>query len=95
MFQSAQLVLDVFGRPIFVLPADIQQGQSISLRVNNKHLDFIAGTKHIGHIENLTTEILALVALQKNIGIIAWPDDTKPCPSSLTHVANVEAQVNG
>ena len=91
MFHSAQMVLDVFGRPIFVLPVNLPK-EGCHIKVSDTALDFMVATDCIGHIEQLDPTILALVAIQKTVGIIVYPENSDtPCPSYLTHVAKVEA----
>lgn len=92
MFHSAQLILDVFGRPVFVLPVDLPR-EGCHLRVSEGAIDFAVGQKDIGHIDIEDPALLALVAMQKTVGIIAWPEESRvPCPDRLTHTATVEAR---
>lgn len=91
MFHSAQLILDVFGRPVFVLPVNLPK-EGCHLRVSDKAIDFAVGKNDIGHIDIEDPALITLVAMQKTVGIIAWPEDSKaPCPDRLTHTATVEA----
>ncbi len=95
MFRSAQMILDVFGKPVFVLPVDLPK-EGCHIRVSDTSLDFAADSMDIGHIEGLDPILLALVSQQKTIGIIAWPENSPhPCPSCLTHTATVEVHFHG
>ena len=89
MFNTVQLVLDIFGRPVFVVPEEMSS-KDCEVVVNDLSVEFFSAAKKIGEVENIPVEILALAAMQDKVGIIAWDDaKTKECPSELTHVARV------
>lgn len=89
MFDTVQYILDVFGRPVFVLPQEVKSDKC-DVAVYHDCIEFFAEQNKIGRVDNIAPEILALVASQNQVGLIAWDDiKTKKCPSSLTHVAHV------
>ncbi len=92
MFHSAQMVLDIFGKPVFVLPVELPK-DGCHLKVGDRAIDFMVNEDRIGQVSDIDPAILALVASQKTVGIIVYPENSsKPCPKHLTHIATVEAQ---
>jgi hypothetical protein len=89
MFESVQIVIDVFGRPIFVVPFDLP-AEGCRVAVTEEALDFMAGTQQVGHVDKVDSAVLLLVAQQKEVGLIAWPSEEVPCPDHLTHIAVVQ-----
>lgn len=92
-FQSAEVILDKFGRPIFVLPEELPEGECL-LQLHDGFIDFTIGGRTIGHLENLMPELVALVHLQPQVGLIVYADESKPCPDHLTHVARVNSHLS-
>lgn len=91
-FQSAEVILDAYGRPVFVLPEELPPGEC-QIHVHDESLDFTVNGQKIGHLGDVTPELLVLVHLQPKIGLIVYADTTKPCPSTLTHVATVTSHL--
>jgi hypothetical protein len=89
MFQTVQIVMDVFGRPIFVVPVALPASGCL-IQVGDEALEFLDGDRRLGRISDVAPEILALVAAQAEVGLISYPENSRePCPDSLTHIASV------
>jgi len=95
MFENIELILDVFGRPVFVLPVELPKEGCI-VSVQHEGLLFFTAQGCIGKVGSVDDALLALVASQKEVGIIVYPEgSTSPCPSCLTHIAKVDAREIG
>ena len=88
MFHTVQIIMDVFGRPVFVVPAVLPE--SCLIQVDDAALEFLDGSQKLGRIADVDPYILALVARQPEVGLISYPENSRaPCPDSLTHIAAV------
>lgn len=91
VFETAEVLLDTYGRPVFVLPQDLPEGDC-TIRPDEGVLEFFVGNQKVGNIRDVPDELVTLVAVQESVGMIVWADESKACPDSLTHVATVNAQ---
>lgn len=87
-FHQAELVLDNFGRPVFILPEELPAGDC-RISVYDESVDFSVSEKNIGDITGILPEVIAWLATHEQAGIIVYHDDSKPCPKQLTHVAAI------
>lgn len=92
-FQAAEVILDKWGRPIFVLPETLPEGEC-QVHLHEGYIDFVVDGRTIGHLEHLIPELVALVHTQPQIGLVVYADTSKPCPDRLTHVATVTSHLS-
>jgi hypothetical protein len=90
VFDTMEVAIDAYGRPVFILPIDLRKDAQCSVVVKEKNVEIFADQKMIGDVGIDAPSILDLVALQKEMGLIAWDESKTPqCPDRLTHVAKV------
>ena len=94
LFDQAELVLDGLGRPVFVLPVDLPEGDC-RIHIHDESVGFSIENQDIGNIHSLVPEVIAWLASHEQAGIIIYSDENQPCPDSLTHVATIYDQREG
>lgn len=87
-FNEAELIMDAMGRPIFVLPIDLPEGDCV-IDLHNEEIEFKVGNERVGVVPSAMPEMIAWLSVSKQAGIIVYTDESKPCPDALTHVAQL------
>jgi hypothetical protein len=93
MITEIDLIMDMQGRPILVLPKHIKEGQT-TLTVKDESFEISVNGKQEAKLENVEAGILMALGLQKKVGISVQEENSNVTPDVIEYVADVELKFN-
>lgn len=93
MITTADMILDIHGRPILVLPKHIPDGKAVLTVMDDSFAIAVDGKREV-LLERIEAGILMSLGLQKKVGIAVQEDDHL-VPDTIEYVADVELKFGG
>ncbi len=92
MITTADMIMDIHGRPILVLPRHISDGKAVLTVMDDSFAITVDGKREV-LLEKIEAGILMALGLQKKIGI-SIHDGGHLLPDTIDYVADVELRFN-